>query len=69
MLKYSKDLVVELKNIKCSPELRKEINIYIFKQKENKGFSNLIFRGNLHYILDNIKKETILDEIRSLNEK
>jgi len=32
------------------------------------SFSNITYRGNLHYIEDNIKKEGLIDEIKSYND-
>jgi hypothetical protein len=70
-LESSWTLEHNLKNIECSKELKKEIIDYIEKQTPPKGyrFSNVIYRSNLHYIIDNIKKPSLLIELKKINER
>jgi hypothetical protein len=44
---------------------------YIEKQTPPKGyrFSDVIYRSNLHYIIDNIKKPSLLIELKKINER
>ena len=70
-LKSSWDLKAEIKNLSMSDSLRKEVDKFIeFGEKKYTGkdrpFSNVIYRGNLHYIIDNIgKEEKLIKELRN----
>ena len=68
-LEYSKDLIPKVSNLKMTNELKVEVDRYIDKNKNDKGISNIMFRNNLHYIIDNITKETLLSELKILNDK
>ena len=61
-----------LKNIECSPDLKNEIENFINKEHtrctgKRVPISNIIYRGNLHYIEDNINKNGLIDELRTYN--
>lgn len=61
-----------LKNIECSPNLKKEIENFINKEHnictgKSISISNIRYRGNLHYIEDNINKKGLIDELRTYN--
>ena len=71
-LESSWALEERLKNIKCSPDLKKEIENFINKEHDSRTgnrvpISNIIYRGNLHYIEDNINKNGLIDELRTYN--
>ena len=71
-LESSWTLEERLKNIDCSDELKTEINKFIDKEHnkctgQRMSVSNLIYRGNLHYIEDNIGKKKLVDELRTYN--
>ena len=57
--------VIDSLNINC--KLREKINNYILLEKNNIGISNLMFRGNLHYIIDNIDKVSLINELDKCN--
>lgn len=62
----------ELKNMVIEENLRNEINTYInINDKKCTGkpgmFSNLFYRSNLHYIIDNINKDGLIDELKKVN--
>ena len=72
-LGFSWTLEERLKNINCSDELKSEINKYIDKQHgsctgKRMSISNIMYRGNLHYIEDNINKKDLIDELRRSRE-
>ena len=72
ILESSWILEERLKNINCSDELKIEINKFIdIKHDKCTGkmrpISNIIYRGNLHYIEDNINKKGLIDELRTHN--
>lgn len=53
-------------------ELKEEIDLYIkLNDEENTGkaycLGNLFYRANLHYIIDNINKQGLLEELRGAN--
>ena len=64
-----------LKNIDCTSELKKEVNKFITKYHnrctgKRMSISNIIYRGNLHYIEDTIKDGSIcelINELRTFN--
>jgi hypothetical protein len=61
-----------LKNIECSSELKKEIENFINKEHDkctgrHMSTSNITYRGNLHYIEDNINKNGLIYELRTYN--
>uniref|UniRef100_A0A6M3XVH3 Uncharacterized protein n=1 Tax=viral metagenome TaxID=1070528 RepID=A0A6M3XVH3_9ZZZZ len=65
------ELKDQLNEITMSTELKTEIDKFI-KSNEVHGvqsFSNIIFRGNLHYIIDNINNPKLLKELTNLNAK
>jgi hypothetical protein len=71
-LDSSWNLEQRLKDIVCSDDLKAEILKFIEKN-HNKctgkamSFSNIYYRGNLHYIEDNINKNGLIDELRTYN--
>lgn len=61
-----------LKNTECSLDLKNEIEKFINKEHDRctgkrMSFSNLSYRGNLHYIEDNINKKGLTDELCTYN--
>ena len=74
MLESSWTLEERLKNINCSDELKIEINNFI-DIEHNKyvgkkmSISNLTYRGNLHYIENNINHSGLINELRTYNVK
>ncbi len=72
MLESSWTLEERLKNINCSDELKIEINKFIEHNKyvgKKMPISNVTYRGNLHYIEDNINHPDIINELRTYNAK
>ena len=70
-LDASWNLEQRLKDVACPADLKVEILNYISsKHQECTGkrysISNLVYRGNLHYIEDNIAKEGLINELRLL---
>ena len=65
-LENSVSLISQINNLEMTNELRIEVSKYINFNKDDKGISNIIFRNNLHYIIDNVKKETLLAELKAL---
>ena len=60
------ELLEQLEKIDCSDELKKLIDKFIELKRPQKGekFLGISFRCNLHFIIDNIKREQFLkDEI------
>lgn len=73
-LDSSWDLEDRLKTADCTDELKKEINDFIANQHERcvgkaRSVSNLYYRCNLHYIEDNISKDSLTEELRKFNEQ
>lgn len=66
-LDYSWNLLEKIKKINPGGELGRQIYLYIEQNKGDKGISNIFFRNNLHYIIDNIEKNTLLSELTNLN--
>ena len=71
-LKASWTLKEEIKLLKINPTLQSEIDKLILhyeKQSTHKprDWSNIFFRQNLHYILDNIYNESLLNELIEFN--
>lgn len=71
-LEYSWNLEERLKNITCSDSLKSEILMFIEKEHKSctgksRSCSNLFYRGNLHYIEDNINKKGLEDELHNYN--
>jgi len=68
-LDYTWNLKAQVEKLTMSDELREEINLFIQQHEVNNGFyrpvSNIIFRGNLHYIIDNITKPGLLEELKN----
>ena len=65
-LENSVSLISQINNLEMTNELRIEVSKYINFNKDDKGISNIMFRNNLHYIIDNVKKETLLAELKAL---
>ena len=69
-LESSKTLETRLLSCDCTPELKNAISSYINSmQKEIQGAGNSVgiaYRGNLHYILDNIGRPELALEIQSV---
>lgn len=59
-LKPSRELINKINKLEMSSELKNLINKFIEKNKNDKGLANIGFRANLHYLIDNIKKENKL---------
>lgn len=60
------ELLEQIEKINCSNELKKLINKFIElkRPKKHEKFTGISFRCNLHFIIDNIKREQFLkDEI------
>jgi hypothetical protein len=71
-LNSSWNLEQRLKDISCSDDLKVEILNFIEKNHDKCtgkaiSFSNISYRGNLHYIEDNINKKGLIDELRTYN--
>ena len=71
-LKASWTLKEEIKLLKINPTLQSEIDKLILhyeKQSTRKprDWSNISFRHNLHYIIDNIYNESLLNELIEFN--
>lgn len=69
VLDYSWNLIEKIKEMNPGGELGKQIFIYIEQNKGGKGISNIFFRSNLHYIIDNIDRKTLLPELTKVNNK
>lgn len=62
--------LLNINNNNCSDELLIEIKNFINKYHnfctgKRMSISNLTYRGNLHYIEDNINKKSLVDELRN----
>ena len=69
-LKSSSQLISILSEMEILPDLRLEIDQYIklqYVSSKDLPITNTVFRGNLHYIIDNIAKETLLAELKRCN--
>lgn len=71
-LDSSRNLEQRLKDIDCFKDLKVEILKFIEKEHNRctgkaRSFSNIFYRGNLHYIEDNINKKGLIDELRNYN--
>jgi len=71
-LDYSWNLEQRLKEIDCSDDLKSEILKFIEKEHSKctgkaMSVSNIYYRGNLHYIEDNINKNGLVNELRTYN--
>ena len=65
-LKNTHELKQDVSKLEDS-ELKAAINLWIDKNEVygiDSRFSNLIFRQNLHYILDNINKPGLIKELQ-----
>ena len=74
LLKASWELKTEIENLDISEELKVEIEKYIAKSDKecmgmNHRFSNVLYRSNLHYIIDNYDKLSLVKELKTLNDK
>ncbi len=65
-MEFSSVLIDKLHKLDVDDDLKNLINEYIEKTKNEKGLSMVLIRGNYHYILDNIKKDELKDELRKL---
>lgn len=73
-LKSSWELKDEISNLEMSDELRSEIDKFIeLNDSKNTGksqsYSNLYYRSNLHYIIDNINNPSLLNQLKKINNK
>ena len=70
-LKATWELKEELNNLDMSEELRNQVNETINRYESRKlgtgSFLGIYQRGNLHYIIDNINKSTLLAELTEHN--
>lgn len=65
-LDYTWNLESKLKEVQCSNELKTLILAYMekFHVKDTyRSFSGIIYRWNLHYILDNLNKPELINEL------
>lgn len=72
-LKSSWELIEELNNANVTKELRQQIDQFIDKHRDKctgkaRSFSNLYFRSNMHYILDNIDSPQLLNQLTQFNQ-
>jgi hypothetical protein len=69
-LKASRTLESELMQSDCSPKLKNLISRYITSmQRDIKGvgnFTNITYRGNLHYIQDNLSNPSLATELEAI---
>ena len=73
-LKASWELKTEIENLDISEELKVEIEKYIANEdSESTGkpysYCNILYRSNLHYIIDNYDKLSLVKELKTLNDK
>lgn len=68
-LDYSWNLIEKIKEINPGGELGRQIFIYIEQNRGGNGICNIFFRSNLHYIIDNIDRNTLLSELTKVNNK
>ena len=73
-LKNTWNLLDEINDLNINKDLQAEINIFIanfnIKHKNMRPqmcFSHIIYRCNLHYIIDNIKNPSLLSELKKHN--
>jgi hypothetical protein len=72
-LKQSWTLKEEVRKLHVSSALMKEIDIYIMNKDRSctgkaQSFSNLMYRANLHFIIDNHKDEPrVIKELKTVN--
>jgi hypothetical protein len=64
-LENTHNLESQIKEIECSIDLIVRINEFLDLWKKNPGgkFSNLYYRSAMHYIIDNIKKTELAQEL------
>lgn len=65
-LESSYNLIYQINSLTLTSELKDVIDLYIQQNKNVKGLANLYFRSNLIYIIENIKKPTLLFELKKL---
>jgi Skp family chaperone for outer membrane proteins len=65
-MEFSTVLIGQLKELKTSNELRNIINKYIEQTKNETGLTMVLIRSNYHYIIDNINKSTLINELTKL---
>ncbi len=69
MLDHTWNLESKLKEVQCSDELKTLILEYIekFHVKDiYQSFSGIIYRGNMYYILDNLDKPELINELNGV---
>jgi len=69
-LKNTWELKSEIESLKMSDELRIEIDKYIDSNCIQRGvwnFTNIMVRSNLHYIIDHINDDKLLNQLTKLN--
>lgn len=62
----------QIKQLSTSNELKVEINRFIDNAPNfdfDRRFSELLFRCNLSYIIENINKNSLLEELRDYNNR
>ncbi|MCK9320127.1 hypothetical protein, partial [Methanoculleus sp.] len=71
ILDYSHNLKAIIESLEIESALKVQIDTFIknHEQKKMLPCSNAIYRGNLHYIIDNISKKGLIDELISFNSK
>ena len=70
-LKASWELKTEIENLDISEELKVEIEKYIANEdSESTGkpysYCNILYRCNLHYIIDNHSNPLLINELKQL---
>ena len=73
-LKASWELKKEIETLDISKELKIEIERYISNNDskcigEAHSYSNLFYRVNLHYMIDQHKNLSLVKELKTLNDK
>jgi len=70
-LKASWELKTEIENLNIGEELKAEIEKYIANEDsestgERCSYSNIFYRCNLHYIIDNHSNPLLINELKQL---
>ena len=68
-LKSTWELKEEINSIDISKDLRKEVNKFIVNNEVigiPHSFSNIVYRSNLHYIIDKISDPNLIIELRRI---
>jgi hypothetical protein len=69
MLDYTWNLESKLKEVQVNTELKTLILAYMEKfhvKNTYRSFSGIVYRGNLHYIIDNINKPELVNELKQV---